>query len=59
MYVGRETAMTELKPNPLDAPVLDDRIRGVPPGTSAFPASDIGARWWRLGPKRKPGTHSG
>ena len=30
-----------------EAPLLDDTIRGVPPGTSAFPASEIAARSWR------------
>jgi len=30
-----------------EAPLLDDRIRGVPPGASAFPASEIAARNWR------------
>ncbi len=27
--------------------LLDDRIRGVPPGTGAFPAADIAERNWR------------
>ena len=39
--------MDELTAREIDAPLLDDRIRGVPPGTSAFPASEIGARRWR------------
>jgi D-serine dehydratase len=39
--------MTELRSRSLDASILDDRIRGVPPGTGAFPASEIAARAWR------------
>ena len=38
--------MIELTAN-ADTHVLDDRIRGVPPGASAFPASEIAARGWR------------
>ena len=38
--------MDELTAREIDAPLLDDRIRGIPPGTSAFPASEIGARRW-------------
>jgi hypothetical protein len=39
--------MTDLMPSPSAAPLLDDRIRGVPPGTSALRASDVVARRWR------------
>ncbi len=39
--------MTELTLGAGDAPILDDRIRGVPPGTSAFPAADVAMRGWR------------
>src|SRR5260370_2490732 len=39
--------MIELTPIAADAPSLDDRIRGVPPGTSAFLASEIASRGWR------------
>lgn len=39
--------MDELTARDNDAPPLDDRIRGIPPGTSAFPAREIGARKWR------------
>jgi D-serine dehydratase len=39
--------MDELTASGNDAPLLDDRIRGIPPGASAFPASEIGARKWR------------
>jgi D-serine dehydratase len=39
--------MDELTARGNDAPLLDDRIRGVPPGTAKFPASEIAARKWR------------
>ncbi len=39
--------MTSITASARDAPILDDRIRGVPPGTSAFSALEIAARGWR------------
>lgn len=39
--------MTELSASAFDAPILDDRIRGVPPGAGAFLASEIATRGWR------------
>ncbi len=39
--------MKEMTPNTGDALILDDRIRGVPPGTSAVLASEVGDRGWR------------
>jgi D-serine dehydratase len=39
--------MTELRTSALDAPIIDDRIRGVPPGAGAFLVSEIAARGWR------------
>lgn len=39
--------MTELTASAKDAPLLDDRIRGIPPGTSAFSALEIAGRRWR------------
>jgi D-serine deaminase-like pyridoxal phosphate-dependent protein len=39
--------MNELAPLAVDAVLLDDRIRGVPPGTSAFLAAEIAERNWR------------
>jgi D-serine dehydratase len=40
-------AMIELTACAKDAPLLDDRIRGVPPGTSGFSALEVAARGWR------------
>ena len=39
--------MNELAPAASETILLDDRIRGVPPGTAAFPASEIARRNWR------------
>jgi D-serine dehydratase len=39
--------MKDMTPNTGDALILDDRIRGVPPGTSAVLASEVGDRDWR------------
>ena len=39
--------MTDLTACATDAPILDDRVRGVPPGTSAFSALEVAARGWR------------
>jgi D-serine dehydratase len=39
--------MKQLMPIAGDVPILDDRIRGVPPGTSALLASEISDRAWR------------
>jgi D-serine dehydratase len=39
--------MNELALVPADAMLLDDRIRGVPPGTNAFSAAEIAERNWR------------
>ena len=39
--------MKDMTPNTGDALILDDRIRGVPPGTSAVLASEVGDRGWR------------
>ena len=39
--------MNELAPLDGEALILDDRIRGVPPGTTALPASAVGERNWR------------
>jgi hypothetical protein len=36
--------MTELTASAKVASILDDRIRGAPPGTSAFPALEVAAR---------------
>jgi D-serine dehydratase len=45
--MGAEQAMIELHANAAEAaPILDDRIRGVPPGARAFPASEIAALHW-------------
>jgi D-serine dehydratase len=32
---------------PVDLLLLDDRIRGVPPGEGPFPAAEVGKRNWR------------
>jgi D-serine dehydratase len=39
--------MNELAPAAADSLLLDDRIRGVPPGTNAFPADEVAQRNWR------------
>ncbi len=39
--------MNEFAILPNETILLDDRIRGVPPGTGAFPAAEIAGRNWR------------
>ncbi len=39
--------MNEFTPVASETILLDDRIRGVPPGTGAFPAAEIAGRNWR------------
>jgi D-serine dehydratase len=39
--------VNELAPMGAETIVLDDRIRGVPPGAGAFPADEIARRNWR------------